>query len=87
MSKGEESTQYNGNCYRGKQAGSDEIKEQNVGEGVCSNRHHLNSKSIPTLTKSGLDFALAAESRSIDSACILRNRSLRSVFCAMAWNI
>lgn len=49
--------------------------------------HHWKRKSIPTFTKSGLDFALDAESMILDSACILRNRSLRSVFCAIAWNI
>lgn len=50
-------------------------------------RHRWERKSIPTFTKSGLAFALDAESMILDSACILRNRSLRSVFCAIAWNI
>lgn len=51
-----------------------------------SQRHYL-ARNLPTSARLSPSLATAGESRSRDSAWILRKRSLRSVFCARAWNM
>ena len=44
-------------------------------------------EALPTSARLSADLAAAGGSRSRDSAWILHKRSLRSVFCARAWNM
>lgn len=51
---------------------------------VGENSHQ--TRNLPTSARLSPGLGTAGGSRSRDSAWILRNRSLRSVFCARAWN-
>lgn len=50
-------------------------------------REQLPDRNLPTSARLSPDLGAAGGSRSILSAWILRKRSLRSVFCARAWNM
>ena len=54
----------------------------------CGSRagRHYRRRTLPTSARPSPDLAAAGRSRSRDSAWILHKRSLRSVFCARAWN-
>lgn len=52
---------------------------------VEENSHQ--TRNLPTSARLSPGLGTAGGSRSRDSAWILRNRSLRSVFCARAWNM
>lgn len=45
------------------------------------------TRNLPTSARLSPGLGTAGGSRSRDSAWILRKRSLRSVFCARAWNM
>lgn len=50
-------------------------------------RHITRQEALPTSARLSPNLAAAGGSRSRDTAWILHKRSLRSVFCARAWNM
>ena len=58
-----------------------------LGGGQGDHRDVTGGEALPTSARLSADLAAAGGSRSRDSAWILHKRSLRSVFCARAWNM
>lgn len=64
----------------------DATGQRALGTGWQSQRTVIRG-DLPTSARLSPDLGTAGESRSRVSAWILRKRSLRSVFCARAWNM